>query len=39
MGAIGGDVNIELKLEGGEVKFQGLDSLDRYGLYGLECQG
>ena len=27
-------INIELKLEGEEGKFQGLDSLDWYGLYG-----
>ena len=36
---IGGDVNIELKLEGGNGKFQGLDGLVWYGLCGPECRG
>ena len=36
---IGGDSNIELKLEGGREDFHGLDSLDWYGFYGHECRG
>ena len=36
---INGDLNIEFKLLSGNVEFLGVDSLDRYGLYGPECQG
>ena len=37
---ISGDLNIELKLEGGKgEEFQGFDSLDWYGLCGPECKG
>ena len=36
---IGGDLNVELKLEGGGKELQGLDSLDWHGLYGPACPG
>ena len=36
---IGGDLNIELKIEGGNEEFQRLDNLDWCGLCGLECRG
>ena len=36
---IGGDLNIELKFEGGSEDFVGLHSIDWYGFYGLECRG
>ena len=36
---VGGDLNIELKLEGGREDFEGLDSADWYGLYRPECRG
>ena len=36
---MGGDFNIELKLDGKCDDSQGLDSLDCYGLHGLECRG
>lgn len=35
---INGDLNIELKLESGNVEFLVDDSLDWYGLYRPECQ-
>ena len=35
---MGGDLNIELKLECGGGELQGLDSLDWCGLYCLECR-
>ena len=34
---IGGDINIELKLELGDEDLQGLDGTDWYGIFGLEC--
>ena len=36
---IGGDINIELKLEPGDEDLQGLDGIDWYGIYGPECLG
>ena len=36
---IGGDLNIELKLELGDEDLQGLDGIDWYGIYGPECLG
>ena len=36
---IGGDINIELKLEPGDEDLHGLDGIDWYGIYGLECLG
>ena len=36
---IGGDINIELKLEPGDEDLQGLDGIGWYGIYGLECLG
>ena len=36
---IGGDLSTEFRLEGGGEELQGLDSLDWYSLYGLECEG
>ena len=36
---IGGDFDIELKLEPGDEDLQGLDGIDWYGIYGLECLG
>ena len=35
----GGDLDIEVKLEGGGEKLQGPNSLDWYGLHRPECQG
>ena len=36
---IGGDINIEVKLEPGDEDLQGLDGIDWYGIYGPECLG
>ena len=36
---IGGDLNIELKLDMADDEHQGLDSIEWYGMYGLECRG
>ena len=36
---IGGDINIELKLEPDHEDLQGLDGIDWYGIYGPECLG
>ena len=36
---IGGDINIELKLEPDHEDHQGLDGIDWYGIYGPECLG
>ena len=36
---IGGDINIELKLEPGDEDHQRLDGIDWYGIYGPECLG
>ena len=36
---IGGDINIELKLELGDVDLQGLNGFDWYGIYGSGCLG
>ena len=36
---IGGDLNIELELEGGNMECHGFDSLDWNGVHGLECRG
>ena len=36
---IGGDPNIELKLEKDDDEKQGFDSIEWYGLYGPECDG
>ena len=36
---IGGDANIELKLEGGSKDFEVLNSIDRCCLCGPECRG
>ena len=36
---IGGDINIELKLQLGDEDLQGLDGIDWYGIYGPECLG
>ena len=36
---IGGDFNIELKLETTSEDIWGLDSIDWYGIDGLECRG
>ena len=35
---IGGDINIELKLEPGDEDLQGLDGIDWYGIYGPKCE-
>ena len=36
---IGGDINVELKLEPDHEHLQGLDGIDWYGIYGPECLG
>ena len=36
---IGGNINIELKLEPDDEDLQGLDGIDWYGIYGPECLG
>ena len=36
---IGGDLNIELKLEPDHEDLQGLDGIDWYGMYGHHCLG
>ena len=36
---IGGDINIELKLEPDHEDLQGLDGIDWYGIYGPKCLG
>ena len=36
---IGGDINVELKLEPDHEDFQGLDGINWYGIYGPECLG
>ena len=36
---IGGNINIELKLEGGSADFEGLDSTDWYDFYGPVRRG
>ena len=36
---IGGDINIELKLEPDQEDLQGLDGIDCYDVYGPECLG
>ena len=35
---IGGDINIELKLDNDHKDFQGIDGIDWYGIYGPECR-
>ena len=35
---IGGDINIELKLETSGEYLQGLDGIDWYGIHGPECR-
>ena len=36
---IGGDLNLELKLDIADDEHRGLDSIEWYGMYGLECKG
>ena len=36
---IGGDIDIELKLEPGDENLEGLDGIDWYGINGSECLG
>ena len=36
---IGGDLNIELRLDNIDNEQQGLDSTDWYGMHGPECRG
>ena len=35
---IGGDINIEMKLSNPDKNLQGLDSMERYGMYGPDCR-
>ena len=35
---IGGDINIEMKLSNPDKNLQGLDSMERYGMYGPDCK-
>ena len=36
---IGGDLNVELKLDTADGEHQGLDSIELYGMYVPECKG
>ena len=36
---IGGDLNIDLKLDNADDEHQGLDSIEWYGMYGPKCKG
>ena len=36
---IGGDVNIKMRFGNADEDLQGLDSIERYGMYGPECKG
>ena len=35
---ISGDINIEMKLGNPDENLQGLDSMERYGMYGPDCR-
>ena len=37
--SLGGDLNIELKLDIADDEHQGLDSIEWYGMYEPECTG
>ena len=35
---IGGDINIEVRLRNADEDLHGLESIERYGLYGPDCR-